>query len=66
MTVEEPWARVVSEEADSSTVIRGRANRYNVALGRVHVVVRRVSGRANDREGVTVKVDGVSCDDRLL
>ena len=58
--------RVVGEEADRGAVGRSRSDGDHVALGRVHVVVRRVSGRANDREGVTVKVDGVSCDDRLL
>ncbi len=58
VTVEEPRARVVSEEPDRD-VISATAHAHDVADDRIVEVVRRVSGTADDMKGVPVQVHRV-------
>jgi hypothetical protein len=58
VAVEEPRAWAVGAEADRDVIAR-RASANHVALRRVGVVVRRLTGTANDVEGVAVQMDRV-------
>ena len=51
VAVEEPRARVVGGEADGD-VVAVAADAHDVTLGRVHVVVRGLAGRADNVERV--------------
>jgi hypothetical protein len=59
MAVHEPRAGVVREEANRRVVGSLRADADDVTLGRIHVVVRRISGGANDGEYMSVEVNRV-------
>jgi hypothetical protein len=59
MTMHEPRAGVVREEANRCVIGRLRADANDVTLGRIHVVVRRVSGGANNGEDMSVEVNRV-------
>jgi hypothetical protein len=65
VAVEEPRAWVVGAEADRD-VVRRLTDADHVALRWVDVVVRRLTGTANDIEGVTVQVDRVLIENRML
>ena len=58
VAVEEPRAGVVGEEPDCDIVARV-ADAHDVADDGVYKVVRRIAGAANDREGMSVQVDGM-------
>jgi hypothetical protein len=58
VAVKEPWAGVVSGEADSN-FIAICASAHNVADGRIDVVVSRRACTANHMEGMAMKVEWV-------
>jgi hypothetical protein len=55
VAVEEPRAGIVCAEADRD-IVSSQADVNHVALRRVVIVVGRLSGTANDIEGVAVQV----------
>jgi hypothetical protein len=59
VAVEEPRARVISEESDRDIIVRRVANAHDVADDRVIVVVGRVTSAPDDVERMSVQVDGV-------
>ena len=60
VAVEEPWARIVSEESDRDVIVIGYvSDAHNIADDRVVEVICLVAGAADDVEGVSVQVNGV-------
>jgi hypothetical protein len=58
VAVEEPWTRIVREEADCD-VVPSISDTHNIATNGVIVVVGRIPGATNHGEGVPVQVNGV-------
>jgi hypothetical protein len=58
VAVEEPRARIVSEESDRD-VIAGAPDAHDIAFDGVVVVISRAAGAADDVEGVSVQVNRV-------
>jgi hypothetical protein len=58
VTVEEPWARIISEESDCNVVARV-PDAHDVANDGVVKVISRVASAADDVEGMPVQVHRV-------
>jgi hypothetical protein len=60
VAVEEPRARIVSEESDRDVIVIGYvSDAHNIADDRVVEVKCLAAGAADDVEGVSVQVNGV-------
>lgn len=58
MTMQEPRARVVSNEAERNVVV-GTSDVHHITTDGVGVIVRRASSNAYDVKGVSVEMEGM-------
>lgn len=58
VAVEEPWTRIVGEEADRG-VVASVADTHNIANHGINEVVGRIPSATDHGEGVPMQVNGV-------